>query len=155
MKMSDGRERPVCSKCGRTVYMNPVPSVAAVLEQGGRVLLVKRGVEPGLGMWGLPGGFIEMGETIGEAVVREVEEETGLLCRPLRIVDAHSVLGGYYGDLVVSCFEAEILSGTLRAGEDAVDAQFFDPANLPGLAFEVHLRFLEKVVGRKLSSTYA
>jgi ADP-ribose pyrophosphatase YjhB (NUDIX family) len=135
--------------------LNPVPSVAAVLEQGGRVLLVKRGVEPGLGMWGLPGGFIEMGETISEAVVREVEEETGLRCKPIRIIDSQSVLGGYYGDLVVTCFAAEIVSGALKAGEDAVDAQFFDPANLPELAFEVHLQFLEIVVGRKLSPTYA
>ena len=150
----DGRSRPVCPNCGHVVYLNPVPSVAAVLSSEGRILLVKRNIEPGIGLWCLPGGFIETGESAPEAVVREVEEETGLRCRPEQLIDARSVIGGFYGNIIVLCYSAAILGGDLRAGEDAAETQFFDPAQLPALAFTVHRRFLEKFLGHKILATH-
>jgi 8-oxo-dGTP diphosphatase len=146
----DGRVRPVCPECGHVVYLNPLPSVAAVLFREGRVLLVKRNIPPGNGHWCLPGGFIEAGESVEDAVVREVEEETGLRCNPLALIAASSVIGGYYGNIVVIGFTAEILDGELRPGEDAEEACFFDLTSLPSLAFDVHRRFLEMCLSRKL-----
>jgi 8-oxo-dGTP diphosphatase len=144
LQLRDERMRPVCSACGRVVYLNPAPSVAAILYREGRVLLVKRNIDPGYGGWSLPGGFVEIGESVSDAVTREVEEETGLRCRPTHIVDAQSVLAGFYGDLIVICYAAAIVGGDLRSGGDADDVRFFDPSDLPEVAFDIHLQFIEK-----------
>ena len=137
-----GRDRPVCPGCGYIVYLNPAPSVAAILHSGGRVLLVRRGVEPGKGLWGLPGGFVEFGETLEQAVIREVQEETGLLCAPRQLIAARSVIGGYYGDVIVICYAADELSGLEVAGCDADEVGRFALTDLPPLAFETHRNFL-------------
>ena len=141
-RVLEGRERPVCVRCEHVAYVNPAPSVAAILHRDGRVLLVKRNIEPGLGLWSLPGGFIEEDENVEQAVIREVEEETGLLCRPHLLLDVHSMRSVLYGSILVLCYSAEILDGRLRAGGDASEAQFFSPDGLPEIAFDLHRRFL-------------
>ena len=74
----EGRDREVCPVCGAVAYRNPLPVAAVVLLDGERrALLVKRKQEPQAGMWSLPGGFAELGETIDQAAVRELQEETG------------------------------------------------------------------------------
>jgi 8-oxo-dGTP diphosphatase len=140
----EGRIRPICSVCGFIVYENPVPSVAAVLMRNGRILLVKRNIEPGFGLWCLPGGFIEAGETIEEAAIREVQEETDIHCDEVRVVDAKSVLGGYYGDVVVLCCTAKINGSIPSAGGDADAADFFELKSLPPIAFSVHRQLIMK-----------
>jgi 8-oxo-dGTP diphosphatase len=140
----EGRPRPVCTRCGFVVYLNPAPSVAAIVHREDRVLLVKRSIEPGLGRWSLPGGFIEEDENAEEAVVREVQEETGLTCRPQNLLDAHSMRSATYGSILVLCYSAEILNGRLQAGGDAAEACFFPTNLLPEIAFDIHSRFLEK-----------
>lgn len=149
----DGRERPVCDRCGNVVYVNPAPSVAAILQREGRVLLVKRNIEPGLGRWGLPGGFIEEDENAEQAVIREVEEETGLVCRPHLLLDVHSMRSVVYGPILVLCYSAEILDGRVRAGGDAAEVQFFSPDGLPEIAFDIHRRFLERHAGGKVKGS--
>lgn len=144
----------MCPDCGHVVYLNPVPSVAVILFREGRVLLVRRNIEPAIGLWCLPGGFIEAGETAEQAVVREVQEETGLLCKPIELTDARSVIGGFYGNLVVLCYSAEVLSGQLHPGDDADEACCVNPAEIPPLAFKVHLRFLEKFLGHTLPMSH-
>jgi 8-oxo-dGTP diphosphatase len=146
LQQADERTRPVCTACGRIVYLNPAPSVAAILNLEGRFLLVKRNIQPGFGRWGLPGGFIETDESVTDAVRREVEEETGLICRPMDIVDALSVLGGFYGDIVVICYAAEIVGGVPRPGGDASEVEFFSPHELPDIAFDVHRHFIQRYV---------
>jgi 8-oxo-dGTP diphosphatase len=150
----DGRPRPVCPACGHVVYLNPTPSVAAILFREGRVLLVKRNIQPGIGLWCLPGGFIEAGETAEQALAREVQEETGLIARVLDLVDVQTVVGGFYYNIVVICYSAEAVSGELQAGEDAGEARYFDLAELPELAFSVHRRFLDRYLGHKLPTTH-
>ncbi|MBI5059207.1 NUDIX domain-containing protein [candidate division KSB1 bacterium] len=142
LRLADGRPRPVCPDCGLIVYMNPLPSVAAILYSAGRVLLVRRGIEPGKGLWGLPGGFVERGETTQQALVREVEEETGLICAPVDLIDVQSVIGGFYGDVVVVCYSAHVLAGTTCAGCDAAEVGEFPVDELPPMAFETHRKFL-------------
>lgn len=142
-RLLDGHDRDVCSHCGHVHYLNPVPSVAAILVEDGRILLVKRSIEPGRGRWSLPGGFIELGESVADAARREVEEETGLRCCPLGVLDAQSVLSGFYGDILVVCCPAEIIGGELIPGGDADEARFFDWNSLPDLAFDVHMQFLQ------------
>lgn len=144
MTLAEGRQRPVCSDCGFVVYMNPAPSVAAVLVKDGRVLLVKRNIEPGFGKWCLPGGFIEEDESAEDAVVREVFEETGLHCRTTRLLDAHSMRSAVYGSIIVLCYEADGISEMLEAGGDAADADYFPLEQLPPIAFDNHDRFIKK-----------
>lgn len=103
-----------------------VRAVGAVLrDPEGRVLLVLRGNEPDRGTWSLPGGRVEPGESPEQAVVREMLEETGLQVevrnRIAQVERAHPA-GGVY---VIDDFEVSHAGGTLRAGDDAVDARWF------------------------------
>ncbi len=97
----------------------------------------------------MPGGFIEMGETVQAAALRELREETGFDAELLRVVDAQSKLNGYYGDVVVIGFEARIVGGEAKPGDDAAELRFFPADALPDVAFGSHLRFIEAVLGKK------
>src|ERR1700691_3393424 len=102
-----------------------IPCVGAVIKDpAGRLLLIKRGHEPGAGLWSLPGGRIEPGETDEEAVVREILEETGLRveCREL---------GGAV--IEVSDYRAVVTGGDLAPGDDAEDARWVGAAELDAL----------------------
>jgi len=130
------RPREVCSLCGTVFYRNPLPAAAAlVLDAERRVLLVKRKYRPNLGMWCLPIGFAEMGETIAQAALRELREETGLEGRVLRLVDTDSWSSSYYGDLLIVTFEVEKLGGAESPGDDAAEVGYFPIDSLPPLAF--------------------
>ena len=130
------RPREVCSVCGMVFYQNPLPAAAAlVLDDERRVLLVRRRFPPNEGMWCLPIGFAEMGETIAQAAIRELHEETGVAGRVTRLIDADSWKSGFYGDLLVVTFETEKISGVETAGDDADDVRYFAIDHLPPLAF--------------------
>ncbi|KAA9155154.1 NUDIX domain-containing protein [Amycolatopsis acidicola] len=106
-----------------------VRCVGGVLhDQAGRLLLIQRGHEPGAGLWSLPGGRVERGETDAEAVVRELREETGLDVRPEELVGM--VTRGSYEIYDYAC---EVLGGTLRAGDDAADARWVDSTDFATL----------------------
>jgi ADP-ribose pyrophosphatase YjhB (NUDIX family) len=76
--VAEGRRRYQCEACDFIHYMNPRVIAAVIVEHGGRVLLQQRAMEPGLGGWTFPGGFLEIGETPGAGAVREAKEEVGL-----------------------------------------------------------------------------
>ncbi len=106
---------------------SPVAGVAAVVFRGSEVLLVRRGNQPSKGKLGIPGGVVELGETAEEAVVREVEEETGIRVKPLRVLDVLDSIvrdddGGIRFHYVLLEFLCEPLGGELRASSDASDA---------------------------------
>ena len=100
-----------------------IPCVGAILADGERILLIRRGHEPEAGRWSLPGGRIEPGETDQQALVREVREETGLEVIPGPLVGAvdRPQPGGRV--LVIRDYAATVTGGTLAAGDDA-DAGF-------------------------------
>jgi len=106
--------------------------------------LVKRSVEPARGAWCLPGGFIEIDESIEEAVLRELEEETGLQGEIEGLIDFFSQKGRYYGAILIFGYSVKILGGELKAGDDAQEAEFFDLNALPPVAFLSHQRVIEK-----------
>ncbi len=136
--VSDGRRRPRCVDCGTVVYINPLPAGVALAALEGKLLLVKRGVQPEIGSWSLPGGFVEMGESPEEAVRREVLEETGYELGKLDIVGVRSQIAGYYGDVVVIGYSGEIVGGEARPGDDAAAVKFFPLKGIPPLAFPSH-----------------
>jgi 8-oxo-dGTP diphosphatase len=111
-----------------------VPCVGAVIrDNAGRMLLIKRGHEPGKGLWSVPGGRIEPGETDEEAVVREVREETGLdvQCGPLLGAIERPGLAGT--TLQIRDYHAVVTGGELAAGDDAAAAQWVTAEEAAGL----------------------
>ncbi|OLR90142.1 NUDIX hydrolase [Actinokineospora bangkokensis] len=100
---------------------------ALVRDVHGKLLLVRRGREPGRGLWSVPGGKVEPGESDAEAVVREVAEETGLRVRPGRLVG--SVLrDAPNGVFHIHDYACAVTGGDLRAGDDAADVRWADLA---------------------------
>jgi len=141
----EGRVHSCCQKCDRIHYDNPFPAVAAlVLNQDNQLLLVKRSVEPARGKWCLPGGFIEIDESIEEAVLRELEEETGLRGEINGLVDFFSQRSEHYGAIIIFGYRVKILGGELKAGDDAQEAGFFNFDSFPPLAFLSHQKLIEK-----------
>jgi 8-oxo-dGTP diphosphatase len=112
-----------------------IPCVGAVVkDEQGRLLLIKRGHEPGAGLWSLPGGRIEPGETDAEALVREMLEETGLTVEPGRLIGGVKRQGRDGDVLDIRDYAATVISGTLRAGDDAADVRWVSVADLGSLA---------------------
>jgi ADP-ribose pyrophosphatase YjhB (NUDIX family) len=143
-KTIDGRQRSYCERCNLPLYENPVPSVAVVItNQLGQVLLVRRNVEPGIGEWCLPGGFIEIGETPQQAAVREINEEIGININDPQLLGIGSHLNGYYGDVLIIGFHVKIDAGVkMIPGDDVSEAGFFSINDRPKLIFRVHEDFL-------------
>jgi ADP-ribose pyrophosphatase YjhB (NUDIX family) len=116
------------------VKQHVIPCVGAVIkDDAGRLLLIKRGHEPGKGLWSIPGGRIEAGETDAAALVREVREETGLLVTPGRLIGSVRRPAG--GDRVfdIRDYAASVDGGTLVPGDDADEAVWAGPAELGAL----------------------
>ena len=114
--------------------MKRVRCVGAVIkDEAGRLLLIKRGHEPAAGLWSLPGGRIEPGETDQQAVLREIREECGLLvsCGALLGAVERPGLGGAVLD--IRDYLATVTGGALRAGDDAADARWVTPARFARL----------------------
>jgi ADP-ribose pyrophosphatase YjhB (NUDIX family) len=128
--------RQVCTGCGRFHHRDPKVGVGVVIIDGDdRLLLVRRGMEPGLGRWALPAGYLDAGEDPRAAAAREALEETGLEVSVGAIIDVYPGATGADASIFLS-FEAEVVGGTLCAGDDADEAAFFPRAQLPDLVFD-------------------
>jgi 8-oxo-dGTP diphosphatase len=141
----DGKERQICQGCREVYYENPLPVASVIISNKDReVLLVKRAREPFMGMWCFPIGFAETGESIEDAALRELEEETGLTGKIAQLVDVSSHLNHFYGELLIITFEAERVAGVEIAGDDASECRYFPIMNLPKLAFDSQERAIQK-----------
>lgn len=144
-KAWEGRERLFCTRCNAPLYENPTPAACVIaVDHEGRLLLVKRSVEPKLGFWCLPGGYMELGETPEETALRELQEETGLVGRIDRILGADSNPSRIYHTVALVCYLVKEFHGRLAPGDDADDAGFFHPERLPELAFDTHRKFIRR-----------
>ena len=136
----------------------PLVGVGAIIVEGDRVLLVKRGHAPLLGKWSIPGGVLEVGETLRKAVVREAREETGLTIEPEELLGVFErVVPDEQGRMryhyVLIDFLCRRVSGELLAADDAEDARWFLREELSELELvreteEVILKGFEKAGSR-------
>jgi len=146
-KILEGRERLYCSRCGKIYYENPTPVVAVIARDNeGKILLIKRNIEPRRGEWALPSGFMELEESPIEAALRELAEETGLKGRSKKLIGVYPNNSEIHGYLVTIIYEVEIVGGKLCAGDDAEEAEFFAVNQLPPLAFQSHREALGEVL---------
>jgi 8-oxo-dGTP diphosphatase len=111
-----------------------IPCVGAVVTDAqGRLLMIKRGHEPGAGLWSIPGGRIEPGETDAEALVREMLEETNLTIEPGRLL-GRVQRPGLRGTVIdIRDYAATVTGGTLRPGDDAADVRWVAVAEMDSL----------------------
>lgn len=119
------------------MHESPSLTVDGIVLLEGQIVLIKRKNPPFRGMYALPGGFVEYGETAENAVVREVEEETGLKTKVNRLLGVYSAPDrDPRGHTVSVVFELDAQDGELKGGDDAAAADTFSLESLPELAFD-------------------
>jgi 8-oxo-dGTP diphosphatase len=132
-RLVEEKVRPVCVACGHVTYLDPKLAVAVVIERAGRLLFGRRG--PGAreaGKWSFPAGFVERGERVEDAAVREVAEEVGLTVELGPLLGLYSATGE---TVVLAVFLATAVAGEPVAGDDLIEIGWFAPGDLPDLAF--------------------
>ncbi len=138
-----GRERLYCPACGNVIFQDPKVGAGVLVEEGGKVLLVKRAVPPERGKWGLPAGFMEWDETPEETAKRECFEETGLEVEIEGLFGIFHYTDDFRGPGIIIIYRARRIGGNLKPGDDACEIGFFSPEELPGdIAFETNRRAL-------------
>jgi mutator protein MutT len=144
----EGRERPVCQRCGTVTYLDPKLAVAVLIERKGRILLGRRaeGAREA-GRWSFPAGFVERGEVVEAAAVREALEEVGLTLSLGPLIGVYS----YPGEpVVLLVYEASTVEGEPMARDDLDAVEWFAPDRLPELAFPHDREIIERwLAGRR------
>jgi ADP-ribose pyrophosphatase YjhB (NUDIX family) len=141
----EGKVRPYCPQCREPIYENPVPATSLIVtDSQNALLLVKRSVEPKIGYWCLPGGFIELGEAPDQAALRELKEETGLSGKIDRLLGVTSDTSDRYGTILMVGYRVKEFSGILKPGDDASAVAYFMSDDLPEIAFSSHRHFIRK-----------
>jgi ADP-ribose pyrophosphatase YjhB (NUDIX family) len=143
LREESGRIRPICPRCGWVYYFAPQVAAVAIVtrKDDDQFLLVQRGEDPGKGLWGLPGGFVELGETVTDALTREILEETGYAIEIGKLVGVWS----FYNDSkkiagVAVVYETRVTGGELQIASDSTNAAWvtYEHALEFPLAFEAH-----------------
>jgi 8-oxo-dGTP diphosphatase len=125
----EDRERLGCASCGFVAYVNPRLVVTTLpVTETGEVMLLRRGIEPGRGLWAQPGGFMEIDETVQQGAIRETLEETGLVVEPGDIVGLYT---RPEAAIVVIAFVARITGGAPRRTAEALEIRPFAPGAIP------------------------
>ena len=129
-------ERLVCARCAHVLYLDPKVAACTIIESGdGRLVLVRRAIHPGYGLWVFPGGYVDRGEEITTAAIREAKEEAGLDVRLDSLLNVYSYPGR---PLVIVVYTATAIGGTLCPDDECLEAGMFAPSEIPWdeLAFQ-------------------
>ena len=122
-------ERLVCLSCEFVFYLDPKLAVGTIIsDDRQRVVLVKRAIEPGYGKWVFPGGYVDRGEEVQVAAIREAREEAGLDVRIDRLINIYS----YHGRTpVIIVYAATMIGGCLGCDDEGLEARFFEQNEIP------------------------
>ncbi len=130
-------ERLVCDVCGSIIYLDPKVAVGTIIRAGDDgIVLVRRAIDPGYGLWVFPGGYVDRGEKLEEAAIREAKEECGLDVRLERLLNVYSYRGR---TPVIVVYTAGIVGGALTVADDeSLEVGTFTADRIPwdALAFE-------------------
>lgn len=142
-------QRLVCASCGFVFYLDPKVAVGTIIRAAdSRLVLVRRAIEPGYGLWVFPGGYVDRGEEITSAAIREAREEAGLDVRLDGLVNIYSYQGR---PLIIVVYAASVVGGDLCPDEECLEARLFSPEEIPWreLAFRsTHDALQEYLAGR-------
>ena len=144
----DGDIRYHCPKCKTIHYQNPKPTATLICLKNDKILFVKRAFDPGKGQWSLPGGFLELGETLEEGAKRELKEETNLDGNVIKLIGNCSHFNSIFGDILLLGLEVKVDNwDNLVAGDDALEARLFKIKECPPLVFECHQKIFDLYIG--------
>jgi ADP-ribose pyrophosphatase YjhB (NUDIX family) len=121
-------ERLVCGGCAFIFYQDPKVVAGTVFMLDGGIVLLRRGVEPGLGKWVFPGGYVDRNEAVHDAAVRETKEECNLDVKLGELLNVYSYANSAH---VIIVYAAEVVGGSLRAADECTEAGIFKPAQIP------------------------
>jgi 8-oxo-dGTP diphosphatase len=127
--------RRVCTDCGFIHFTDPKVGVGVAVVHKGKLLLIRRSMNPEKGKWSLPAGFLDNGEDPRKTAVRETHEETNLQVEIERLLDVYHNLSGKGGASIFILYQAKLVGGTPKAGDDADAVGFFGLNELPEIAF--------------------
>lgn len=127
--------RLVCAMCDFVFYLDPKVVACSIVEMDGGIVLLKRAIDPQKGKWVLPGGYVDRGEEVKAAAVRETEEECGLRIRIKKLLGLYSYPGRI---AVVVVYVAEPSGGELIVGDETAEVELYHPESIPWneLAFQ-------------------
>jgi 8-oxo-dGTP diphosphatase len=143
-KFTYGLNRAVCPSCNWIHFEDPKVAAGVLIEQDGKVLLVRRVMEPHRGLWTLPAGFVNANEDPARAAERECEEETGLNVHVTGTLEIRFGREHPSGADFIIFYRGQLSGGSLRAGDDADEVAWFPKSALPPLAFESTKFILKK-----------
>ncbi|HEY2988214.1 MAG TPA: NUDIX hydrolase [Candidatus Binatia bacterium] len=121
-------QRLVCGGCSFIFYLDPKVVAGTLFTLDKRIVLLRRGVEPALGKWVFPGGYVDRGESVTDAAIRETREESCLDVRLGPVVGVYSYTGS---PNVIVVYAADVIGGRLEAGDESVEAATFDAREVP------------------------
>lgn len=121
-------ERLVCRNCGFVFFLDPKVAVGTIVSLDGGLVLLRRGIEPAYGKWVFPGGFVDRGERVEEAAIRETREESTLDVRLTRLLNIYS-----YPEhpVIIIVYVGEAVGGSVSAGDETLEARTFTPDAIP------------------------
>lgn len=121
-------ERLVCSICRFILFLDPKVAAGTIFESNKKIVLARRAIDPGYGKWVFPGGFVDRGETVEEAAVREAKEEVNAQVLIRDLVGVYSYSGS---PVVVIVYSADMTGGELHAADECLDVRLFAPEEIP------------------------
>lgn len=143
-------DRRSCPRGDYTWFADPKLAAGVLVARDGKLLLVRRNHAPALGRWAFPSGFVDAGEVVEEAAVREVWEETGIDVQLDGLIGVYSEAGN---DVVFVAYAGTATSGDAVAGPEAFEVGWFAPDQLPELGFTHDARIVAEWAARFASST--
>jgi ADP-ribose pyrophosphatase YjhB (NUDIX family) len=128
-------KRLVCINCSFIFYQDPKVVAGTIFTLDGGIVLLKRGVEPAIGKWVFPGGYVDRGESVQEAAIRETKEESQIEVKLGSLLNVYSYARS---PNVIVVYAAQVIGGELAAGDESVEAVVFTAGKIPweDLAFD-------------------
>ena len=140
----EGRQVPHCPACGFVAWSNPLVATMVIVETPGGIILGRRAIEPGYGLWCLPGGFVNEDEAPSDAAARECQEEILARVEILSLLDVYHIVRADGRGMVGIAYRATLAGGDApRPGSEMLEVGLFSPENLPELAFASHGRAIK------------